>query len=175
MAKSYVCGHPSGTRAQGSLIKASDMKHSRQLQLKALTVVATITCAGIAVANDLRVVDLSPPHVVREVATLEFRVLGSGFRGDPVVSFLVANTDNSGGVMVKRVKRLNAQELSVLVAIDSAVVPGMFDVEVRDASGSRAKGKSVLFVEPYSWAARFGCTGAESWRRRIPCKRGTIY
>lgn len=151
------------------------MKHTGQWQLKALTVVATVTCAGFAVANDLQVLGLDPAHVMREVATVEVKVRGSGFRGDPAVSFLIAGTDDSGGVMVKRVKRLNAQELSVLVAIDSAVVPGMFDVEVRDASGSRAKGKGALFVEPYSWAARFGCTGAESWRRRIPCKRGTIY
>jgi hypothetical protein len=125
-------------------------------------------------AEPLLVVKTQPASVWREEAKLEVAILGNGLRANSVIRFLVPGTDKLGGIIVTGVRFLSSRELVALVRIESSVVPGAFDIEVQDASGEKARAERAFVVEPYSWAGRFSCTGAESWRRRIPCRRGAI-
>jgi hypothetical protein len=123
----------------------------------------------------LQVLKVSPVSVPQKAAKLDISILGDGFSAKPVVKLFPAGTDKLHGISVSRVTFVNPRELIAHVEIDVSVAPGEFDIEVQDAAGGRVLGKRAFLVEPYSWSARFGCTGAEVWRRRIPCKRGTIY
>ena|SRR5688572_26673059 len=130
--------------------------------------------AATAGADGLRVIKSQPASAWREAATLEVTVFGSGFGVDSAIRFLVAGTDQLGGLLVNGVRFKSSSELIASVEIDSTAVPGAFDIEVQDGLGETTRAKSVFLVEPYAWAERFGCSGAESWRQRIPCRRGTI-
>ena len=123
----------------------------------------------------LRILAIEPAHVLRDAATFEVKVTGNGFRANPSVRFMHAGTQHPGGIVVRRAHALNLRQLTLMVEIDRSVVPGTYDIEIRNADGGVTLGRKLFLVEPYSRAARFGCTGAESWRRRIPCRRGTIY
>jgi hypothetical protein len=126
-----------------------------------------------AEADALEIVTTQPKNVRREVARLEVIVVGTGFGVNPSVRFLIAGSDNLGGVVVNTVRLQSPTELIAVVDIDPAAAPGAYDIEVRGASGDKARTRNALVVEPYSWATRFGCSGAESWRRRVPCRRGS--
>lgn len=151
-----------------------NINHSAR-RLTIVAMVIGVTCTLDAMADVLRISNVEPGHVMRKAATFEMTIFGSGFSADTAIKFFLAGTEEPGGIAVKRVKLLGSQELVATVELDSSVAPGHFDVEISGNRGDKARGKSLLLVEPYSWAARFGCTGAESWRLRIPCKRGTKY
>jgi hypothetical protein len=141
-----------------------------------LAIAMLLLATGEASALEvLKVFKTQPATTWRDSATLEVSVVGSGFGLDSVVRFLVSGTDDNGGISVKRSRLLSSGEVLALVEIDASVTPGKFDVEVQNGSGGKARAKGAFSVEPYSWSARFGCTGAEAWRRRVPCRRGTIY
>lgn len=72
-------------------------------------------------------------------------------------------------LQVPEIEPSSAQRVDV--EIDLAAASGTLDVVVGDVRAATTRGKRASPVEPYSG---FGCIGAESWRRRIPCKRGTI-
>jgi hypothetical protein len=145
-------------------------RHTSILAVALLSLAAGNT-SGLEI---LKVVKTQPASAWRDSATLEVAISGSGFGLDSVVRFLVAGTDDDGGISVKRAKLLSSQEVLTLVEIDALAKPGEFDVEVQDGTGRKARARSVFVIKPYSWSERFGCTGAESWRRRIPCRRGAI-
>ena len=135
---------------------------------------SALAFVGHAEIDAMRVIKTQPTSAWREPATLSVTIVGSGFDVDSVIRFIVAGTDELGGIVVKGMRFVSSTELVAVVEIEPEVVAGAFDVEVRDALGDKARAKSAFVVEPYSWADRFGCSGAESWRRRIPCRRGTI-
>ncbi len=156
------------------------VRHIPLVTLLAAAMLLTGNASGQDAAGDsamagLRILAIEPAHVLRDAATLEVKVTGSGFGANPSVKFMQAGTQHPGGIVVRRAHALNPRQLILMVEIDRSVVPGTYDIGIRNAGGSVTLGKKLFLVEPYSWAARFGCTGAESWRRRIPCRRGTIY
>jgi len=151
------------------------MNHKLLGWLTLTILTGALVFAGHARADSLSVTKSDPSQVWRNSTMLNVAVIGSGFTTDSVVRFLVAGGDEFGGISVDSMRFLSPGELVAHVKIDSAVVPGAFDIEVQDALGEKARATSAITVKPYTWAARFGCTGAEPWRRRIPCRRGTIY
>jgi hypothetical protein len=134
--------------------------------------VADLVFAKYAHPDALRVLKTQPDSTWREAATMEVTVIGTGFARDYAVRFLVTGTEELGGIIVNRVRLVTTEALVATVVIDPEVAPGEFDIEVLDAHGAKARAKNAFAVKPYSWTRRFGCTGVESWRRRIPCRRG---
>jgi hypothetical protein len=130
--------------------------------------------ASSASADAMQVSRIEPNHAWRETATLEVNVFGTGFVPGSILRFVVAGTDNPGGIRVDQVRVSSPRELVARIKLDASAVPGEFDVEVVESAGVMTRAKSVFIVEPYSWSARFGCTGAETWRRRVPCRRGFV-
>jgi hypothetical protein len=94
-------------------------------------------------AAEPRITAIEPARVMRDAATVQVKIVGREFGADAAVKFLATGT----------------------------VIPGLYDVELAGSDGVVTRGSRLFFIEPYSWAARFGCTGAESSRRRIPCRR----
>ena len=139
-----------------------------------LAVIVSVVGMQDAIADELRISKVEPAHVMREAATLEVAILGGGFNAATAVRFLLTGTSDPGGITVRRVKLVDPRKLVATVEIDSKVAPGYFDVQIGGEQRDEVRGRSLLLVEPYSWSARFGCSGAETWRLRIPCKRGKV-
>jgi hypothetical protein len=150
------------------------MKPQVTIWMSTLAMAAGFIGSHSARADALQISEVEPAHVWRETETLEIAIIGRGFDARAAIRFLLAGTDSLGGIAVERVKILSSKELVATVVMEPGVTPGYFDVEISGNKGETVRGNSLLLVEPYSWAARFGCTGAESSRRRIPCRRGAI-
>lgn len=138
-------------------------------------IAASLLCSSLVEADALRVITTHPASAWRELADMEVVIHGSGFQSDSSVAFLVSGTDEQGGVTVTQLRISGPHQLIAHVRIDASATPGAFDIQVQNSSGHTVRAAKAFVIEPYTWAGRFGCTGAESWRRRIPCKRGTIY
>jgi len=146
--------------------------------LRAAMLQFAILCGQLPLSShadtDAAIFAIEPNSTWREAATLEVVVSGSEFGIDSAIRFLVTGTDDVGGIVVNRVLFKSPKEVIAVLEVSSSAVLGAYDVEVRNTLGGASRARRVFVVEPYSWAGRFGCTGAESWRRRIPCRRGAI-
>jgi hypothetical protein len=150
------------------------MSYTKRIRLTAAAALTSLICIGTTAAGHLQVIRIMPASAWHRPATLTIAVVGSGFQDNSAIRFLVAGTDKLGGIRVNRVRYLSPQELVALVNVEQSVVPGEFDVEIQDANGGVTRAKKAFVIEPYSWSERFGCSGAESWRRQIPCRRGVV-
>jgi hypothetical protein len=160
------------------LAKLRIARHGNMSPLRAATLqfailLSQLPLAGYADTN-APVFAIEPNSAWREATTLKVVVLGGGFGVDSTIRFLVAGTDKLGGIVVNRVRLESPTKLIAELDLSTSGVPGAYDVEVSNTLGGTTRAKRAFVIEPYSWAARFGCSGAESWRRRIPCRRGAI-
>lgn len=116
-----------------------------------------------------------PVSAPRGISGLDVTIQGTGLGIANAVKFLVTGTEVAGGVAVTRIVNTNSATLIATVTVDPGALIGDYDVDVRSTDGDTVRGERVFSVtdNPVAWS--FGCTGAEAWRRRIPCKRGTIY
>jgi len=123
------------------------MNFHRQI-IQSILVLLCLAWIGLrpALAQEVEVNSAEPPAAEQGTINLDVTIGGNGFERGAIVRFLVAGSENTGGIVVNSTKVKGPRKLIANIDIALDAVVDDFDIEVQ-LNGRKGKGTTLFAVQ----------------------------
>lgn len=116
------------------------MKNAHLRLIHILIMTMALLATHSALAQEVLVTSADPAEALQGTLDLEVTIGGSGFDDSAEVEFLVAGTNDPGGITVKKWKVRGPKKIIATIDISGTATVADFDIQVRLSGGRGGKG-----------------------------------
>ena len=123
------------------------MNTSNQRISGILLLLVVLMASHSVLAQEVLVNSANPTSAIQGTLDLNIEIAGEGFDNTAEVTFLVTGTEDTGGIVVKKVKVRGSKKIIATIDIEDAALVKDFDIAVSLSSGRGGKGTTLFKVE----------------------------